>query len=297
MAKEDYYDHYDEELTETFETEVAPEDYVNEDEVNEDSFIQHQIDEKEEQALIEQAEEEALIDAMEEDRLIAEMEEQAVIEAYIERQYIEQCLSEQSDEEAMIDAMQEEQLIAGDEEEAQIDNMQQQQEEDLPDFPSSVNPSREEQEEDDDEQDDLPMVSNDESKSDNDTHRIIKLLMMRKAKLDIKVKKKGVEISSFGVARLKYRINDESWHWILAYLETGGYEDYGISSTEVSDIDCEVRLKELKEQGCNPDVLYDGKTDAYIGIMVHFKYGNLFFYIKRSDEFINYLIENKLWLY
>ena len=69
-------------MTDEYESEIALEDLVDEDEVIEDAYIQHLIDQEEERALIEESEEEALIDAAEEDRLIAEGERQAMIDAY-----------------------------------------------------------------------------------------------------------------------------------------------------------------------------------------------------------------------
>ena len=37
------------------------------------------------------------------------------------------------------------------------------------------------------------------------------------------------------------------------------------------------------------------ETEAYISLRAFFKFGKLFFRIRRTDDFINYLIEQKLW--
>ena len=85
MKEDVFNEDYNDEMTDDFESEIALEDIVDENEANEDARIQHLIDQAEEQKLIEESEEETLIDAAEEDRQIAEGERQAMIDAYIER--------------------------------------------------------------------------------------------------------------------------------------------------------------------------------------------------------------------
>jgi hypothetical protein len=276
MKKEVFVEDYNDEMTDEFESEIALEDIVDEDEANEDARIQHLIDQMEERALIEESEEEALIDAAEEDRLIAEGERQALIDAYIERQYVEQCLSEQEDEEVLIEQMQQQQL---DDEEDAIDSI--------------LNEQQSKQgivvvEEDDDDPDDnvLQNVA---------AHRQVLLLMRQHNHLDVYVKKEEILISCFGITRLKYKLNDNGWHWIFNYLETGCYEDYGVDPLKVTDIDCESCVKELIEQGCNiARVPFLRETEAYIEICAFFRYGKLYFSIRRNDDFMNYLIEKGL---
>lgn len=278
MKEELFVKDYDDEMTDEYESEIALEDLVDEDEVIEDAYIQHLIDQEEERALIEESEEEALIDAAEEDRLIAEGERQAMIDAYIERQYVEQCLSEQEDEGVLIEQMQQQQL---ENEEDIIDSI-----------PNERQPKQ-----------GIVVVEEDDDDNEEDTeeplnvtaHHQIKEKMMQRKHLDIYVKKEEISISCFGITRLKYKLKDNGWQWILNYLETGCYEDYGVDSLKVADIDCESRVKELIERGSNiARVPFLRETEAYIEICAFFRYGKLYFSIRRNDEFMNYLIEKGL---
>jgi hypothetical protein len=131
-------------------------------------------------------------------------------------------------------------------------------------------------------------------------HHEIKLLMMQRKQLNIRVEEEEVWISCQGVTRLRYLLNNDSWKWILGYLQTGDYEDFGVFPSAVSHIVYdgykESKVRELHEQGCKIDVIpFHRETEAYISLIATFKYGKLFFSIRRSDEFINYLIEQKLW--
>lgn len=280
MKKEVFVEDYDDEMTDEFESEIEVEDLVNEDEANEDAYIQHLIGQEEERALIEESEEEALIDAAEEDRLIAEGERQAMIDAYIERQYVEQCLSEQEDEEVLIEQMQQQQL---DDDVDVIDTI-----------PNDLQPKQNIAVVDDDEEDD-DNEENTEEPLNVTAHHQIKEKMMQRKHLDIYVKKEEISISCFGITRLKYKLKDNGWQWILNYLETGCYEDYGVDPLKVADIDCESRVKELIERGSNiARVPFLRETEAYIEICAFYRYGKLYFSIRRNDEFMNYLIEKGL---
>ena len=131
-------------------------------------------------------------------------------------------------------------------------------------------------------------------------HRQLKLLMMQHKQLDIKVENEEGLISCQGVTGLRYLLNEESWQWILGYLQTGDYEDFGVFPSAVSHIVFdgykESKVRELHEQGCKiVSIPFIRETEPYISIIVFFKFGKLFFSIQRSDEFINYLIEQKLW--
>ena len=136
---------------------------------------------------------------------------------------------------------------------------------------------------------------------DNETaHREVKLLMMQHKQLDIKVENEEVWISSQGVTGLRYLLNDDGWQWILGYLQTGEYEDFGVFPSAVSHIVNDGykvnKVKGLVEQGCNIlPVSFHRETEAYISLRAFFKFGKLFFRIRRTDDFINYLIEQKLW--
>ncbi|SHK95949.1 hypothetical protein [Xylanibacter ruminicola] len=131
-------------------------------------------------------------------------------------------------------------------------------------------------------------------------HRQVKLLMMQHKQLNIRVEEEEVWISCQGMTGLRYLLNDDSWDWILGYLQTGDYEDFGVFPSAVSHIVNdgykENKVKGLVEQGCNIlPVSFHRETEAYISLRAFFKFGKLFFRIRRTDDFINYLIEQKLW--
>ena len=131
-------------------------------------------------------------------------------------------------------------------------------------------------------------------------HRQVKLLMMQGKELHIRVEDEEVWISCQGVTGLRYLLNDDGWQWILGYLQTGEYEDFGVFPSAVSHIVNdgykESKVKGLVDQGCNIlPVSFHRETEAYISLRAFFKFGKLFFRIRRTDDFINYLIEQKLW--
>jgi hypothetical protein len=131
-------------------------------------------------------------------------------------------------------------------------------------------------------------------------HHQVKLLMMQGKELHIRVENEEVSISCLRLTGLRYLVNADSWQWILNYLQTGDYEDFGVFPLAVSHIakngDKEKKIKELIEQGCNVcPIRFRRETDAVISVRVIFKFGKLYFYIRRTDEFINYLVLHKLW--
>ena len=131
-------------------------------------------------------------------------------------------------------------------------------------------------------------------------HRQVKLLMIQGKELHIRVENEEVEIGCQGVTGLRYQLNDNSWKWILGYLQTGDYEDFGIFPSAVARMakegDKEKKVKELIEQGYNVlPVRFRRETDAVISLRVIFKFGKLFFNIRRTDMFIDYLITHNKW--
>ena len=255
MREEFFNEDYNEGIALEVQSEL--DDYVNEEELLALEQEQQMIDMMEEQALLEQA------------------EEQAVIDAYIEQQLIEQSLLNQTDEEARIESedQQHEPTITVPKEKR---------------LKQSLNDKESKDEEADDEESDDPI--------NVAAHRQVLLLMKQRNHLDIYVKKNEISISCFGITRLKYKLNDNGWQWILNYLETGCYEDYGVDPLKVADIDCESRIKELIERGGKniARVPFLRETEPYIEICAFFRYGKLYFSIRRNDEFMNYLIEKGL---
>ena len=131
-------------------------------------------------------------------------------------------------------------------------------------------------------------------------HRQLKLLMMQHKQLHIRVEDEEVSVSCQGVTGLRYLLNENSWNWILDYLKTGDYEDFGVFPSAVSlmvnDGYQESKAKELIDQGCNIiPIGFHRETEAYINMRVFFNYGKLYFSIRRTDKFTDYLIDKKLW--
>lgn len=123
-------------------------------------------------------------------------------------------------------------------------------------------------------------------------HRQVKQLMKQHKQLYIQVNGEAW-ISSQGVTGIRYQLNKQGWQWLLNYLQTGDYEDFGIFPSKLSKI-CngfqEDAVKELIEQKYNiARIPFLRETEAYIKLRGLFRFGKLYFSIKRSDDFINYL--------
>lgn len=126
---------------------------------------------------------------------------------------------------------------------------------------------------------------------DNETaHRLVKRLMKQHKQLHIKLDE-DAWISSEGTTEIRYLLNKRSWQWIINYLQTGDYEDFGIFPSDISPIIEDTQtayLKELIEQKCNiARIPFLRETEAYIKLRGLFRFGKLYFSIKRSDEFID----------
>lgn len=129
-------------------------------------------------------------------------------------------------------------------------------------------------------------------------HRQLKLLMRQGRQLNIRVEDE-VWVSSQGVTGLRYQLNEKSWQWILNYLQTGNYEDFGVFPSEISRFTFEdfqeSKVKELVESKCNiARIPFLRETQAFVKLRGLFKFGKLFFSIRRSDEFMDYLNANGL---
>ena len=103
---------------------------------------------------------------------------------------------------------------------------------------------------------------------DNETaHRLVKRLMKQHKQLHIKLDE-DAWISSEGTTEIRYLLNKRSWQWIINYLQTGDYEDFGIFPSDISPIIEDTQtacLKELIEQKCNiARIPFLRETEAYI---------------------------------
>ena len=85
----------------------------------------------------------------------------------------------------------------------------------------------------------------------------------------------------------------QGWQWILNYLQTGDYEDFGVFPSKLPKLYSEFQedvVKGLIEQKYNiARIPFLRETEAYIKLRGLFRFGKLFFSIRRSDEFIDYL--------
>ena len=129
-------------------------------------------------------------------------------------------------------------------------------------------------------------------------HRQLKLLMRLGRQLNIRVEDEAW-VSSQGVTGLRYQLNEKSWQWILNYLQTGDYEDFGVFPSEISRFTFEgfqeSKVKELVESKCNiARIPFLRETQAFVKLRGLFKFGKLFFSIRKTDDFMDYLNANGL---
>ena len=129
-------------------------------------------------------------------------------------------------------------------------------------------------------------------------HRQLKLLMRLGRQLNIRVEDE-VWVSSQGITGLRYQLNEKSWQWILNYLQTGNYEDFGVFPSEISRFTFEgfqeSKVKELVESKCNIACIpFLRETQAFVKLRGLFKFGKLFFSIRKTDDFMDYLNANGL---
>lgn len=129
-------------------------------------------------------------------------------------------------------------------------------------------------------------------------HRKLKLLMKQGKQLNIQIEN-DAWISCQGVTGLRYQLNDDSWQWLLNYLQNGNYEDFGVFPSDISKFSFEEykesKIRELVDNKCNvASIPFLRETQAFVNLRVLFKFGKLFFSIRRTDDFMDYLNENGL---
>lgn len=124
-------------------------------------------------------------------------------------------------------------------------------------------------------------------------HRQVKTLMKQNQLLNISFGESFALVSTTAVTGLQYMLTPETWNWILNDLQTGDYEDFGVFPSDISNIVADFQiacLKELIEQKYNiARIPFLRETAAYIKLRGLFRFGKLYFSIKRNDEFIDYL--------
>ena len=129
-------------------------------------------------------------------------------------------------------------------------------------------------------------------------HRQVKSLMKQGKLLNIRIEDEAW-ISCRGVTGLRYLLNENSWQWLLNYLRTGDYEDFGVFPSDIPRFTFENfqerKIKQLVDEKCNIACIpFLRETQAYVKLRGLFKFGKLFFSIRRTDEFMDYLNENGL---
>ena len=135
---------------------------------------------------------------------------------------------------------------------------------------------------------------------DNDiAHREIKTLMRQGKSLDIRIDESFALVSTHAVTGLQYMLTPDNWKWLLNYLRTGDYEDFGVFPSDLPrftfEDEQESKVKELVEQKCNIACIpFLRETQAFVKLRGLFKFGKLFFSIRRTDDFMDYLNEKGL---
>ena len=135
---------------------------------------------------------------------------------------------------------------------------------------------------------------------DNDiAHREIKTLMRQGKNLDIRIDESFALVSTHAITGLQYMLTPDNWQWLLNYLRTGDYEDFGVFPSDIPrftfEDEQESKVKELVEQKCNIACIpFLRETQAFVKLRGLFKFGKLFFSIRRTDDFMDYLNEKGL---
>ena len=129
-------------------------------------------------------------------------------------------------------------------------------------------------------------------------HRQVKLLMRQGKQLNVRIDDEAL-ISCQGVTGLRYQLNESGWQWLLNYLQTGDYEDFGVFPSDIPKFGLEnsqeSKVRQLVDEKCNIACIpFLRETQAFVKLRGLFKFGKLFFSIRRSDEFMDYLNENGL---
>lgn len=127
-----------------------------------------------------------------------------------------------------------------------------------------------------------------------EAHNLLKDFMRLKMPLDIEMQDKPfINICTQRFSKFHYLINNESWQWIVKYLNTGECDDFRINpqanNIQGSNIQ-EVILKQLIGQKANIiRVPFIREYMTIIPLVALFPYGKLLFKIRRSNQFMDFL--------
>lgn len=130
-------------------------------------------------------------------------------------------------------------------------------------------------------------------------HTEVKQLMQQHKLLSIELDTEpNAWIATSGKARLRYRLNTDSWQWILRYLKSGDHEDFGVFPSRLTAHTGDFQLNSLQtliEEKCNiARIPILRETPANVRLISIFDYGKIFFKIKRSNQLMDYLHEHNL---
>lgn len=134
---------------------------------------------------------------------------------------------------------------------------------------------------------------------DNESaHRQLKQLMEQKRNLSIKLDNApDVWISTPNITRLRYLLNTDSWKWITDYLETGSPDDFRVfpsQSEQLPEFQLTTLKKLIEAKHKVFRIPFLRETQSHISLIAIFKFGRVYFQIKRTDEFTDYLYTLKI---
>lgn len=134
-------------------------------------------------------------------------------------------------------------------------------------------------------------------------HNAIKSIMLKGERINMQfgMDKEGYDcawIESKTEAKFKYQLSDEGFFWLLAYMQKGEIEDYGVKPSQVTpeeNIGVDFQLVMLQafveckfHVHCTP--LFR-EVNGYISALASFANGKVIFKVKRTEELIDYLRE------
>ena len=134
---------------------------------------------------------------------------------------------------------------------------------------------------------------------DNESaHRQLKQLMEQRSNLSMRLDNEpNAWISTPNITRLKYQLNTDSWKWIINYLKTGSPDDFRVFPSRMEQLpDFQLvaltALIETKHKVHRIPFLRE--TQSHINLIAIFKFGKVYFRIKRTDSFTDYLNTNNI---
>lgn len=139
----------------------------------------------------------------------------------------------------------------------------------------------------------LPPPYNNES-----AHRQLKQLMEQGKELSIKLDNEpNAWISTPNITGLKYQLNADSWKWIINYLETGSPDDFRVFPSKLEqlpDFQLAALTALINTKHKVHRIPFLRETQSYISLIAIFKFGKVYFRIKRTDTFTDYLNANNI---